>query len=544
MSRPSQVAVRCAIYTRKSSEEGLDQDFNSLHAQRDACEAYVRSQAGEGWRALPRAYDDGGYSGGTIERPALQQLLTDIDRGLVDIVVVYKIDRLTRSLMDFAKIVDHLDAKGASFVSVTQSFNTTTSMGRLTLNVLLSFAQFEREVTSERIRDKLAASKKKGLWMGGNLPLGYDADGRTLKVNEAEAEQVRHIFRRYLELKSVHKLARELEAEGYRSKRRMTLAGKGIGGAIMRRGALFHLLSNRVYLGEIPHRSESYPGLHPPVLEADTFNAVQALLTARSFERKIRPRRDPAPLRGKLFDSEGRPMSPTIGYGKTGKRYRYYTSTALQRGQTTSDEGPHRLPADRTEAFLADKLRSALGVALPDEKMLAHLQRAEVRADSVTLVVAVPSEPRAALVTMSKRLHPDDEAWLTDDGRAIRWLVPMRLKLRGGRCWTFVGGRPEPAPKASPNRPLIGALKQAHTVIRDIGFSPLQSADELTGKKAPPDPYLRRLCRLAFLAPNLQRDILFGDQPSLLDLQLLMTAELPLSWADQGRLVERQGRLP
>ncbi|MEP6968616.1 MAG: recombinase family protein, partial [Pseudomonadota bacterium] len=247
-------ALRCAIYTRKSSEEGLEQGFNSLHAQREACEAYVLSQAGEGWNAIATAYDDGGFSGGSMDRPGLRKLLEDIDRGRIDVVVVYKVDRLTRSLADFAKIVEAFDAKGVSFVSVTQAFNTTNSMGRLTLNVLLSFAQFEREVTGERIRDKLAASKKKGMWMGGVPPLGYDRPTdqltRALVVNPVEADLVRLIFRRYLELGSVHALQRSLEAEGLRSKFWTTTKGVTKGGLAFNRGALFHLLKNRIYIGE------------------------------------------------------------------------------------------------------------------------------------------------------------------------------------------------------------------------------------------------------------------------------------------------------
>ena len=251
------ITIRCAIYTRKSSEEGLEQDFNSLHAQREASEAYIASQKHEGWIALPTSYDDGGFSGGTIERPGLQRLLQDIENGEIDVIVVYKVDRLTRALSDFAKIVEIFDRQEVSFVSVTQQFNTTTSMGRLTLNVLLSFAQFEREVTGERIRDKIAASKRKGMWMGGNPPLGYDVADRKLVVNEAEAETVRHIFRLYCRSKSVRELRHRLEAEGITSKRRVMRDGSVAGGKPINRGALYHLLRNRIYLGETVHRDKS-----------------------------------------------------------------------------------------------------------------------------------------------------------------------------------------------------------------------------------------------------------------------------------------------
>lgn len=272
---------RCAIYTRKSSEEGLDQSFNSLHAQREACETYVLSQASEGWEALAEHYDDGGFSGGNTDRPGLQALLADIEAGKVDIVVVYKIDRLTRSLADFARIVEIFETHECSFVSVTQSFNTTGSMGKLMLNVLLSFAQFEREVTGERIRDKIAASKARGLWMGGVPPLGYDppTDGsRTLKVVEEEAERVRHIFTRYLELGSVHALQRDLEARGIHSKLHVTARGRRMGGLKFSRGALFHLLRNRVYLGQITHKGEVHDGEHEAIVDAELFDQVQKRL--------------------------------------------------------------------------------------------------------------------------------------------------------------------------------------------------------------------------------------------------------------------------
>src|SRR5204863_6119674 len=259
--------VRCAIYTRKSSEEGLEQEFNSLQAQREACEAFINSQRHEGWVCLPKAYDDGGFSGATMDRPALRQLLADIAAGRVDTVVVYKIDRLTRSLADFAKIVEILDARGASFVSVTQQFNTTTSMGRLTLNVLLSFAQFEREVIGERIRDKIAASKRKGMWMGGVPPLGYRAENHKLVVIDSEAEIVRSIFRRYTELGSVGLLKEELDARGINSKSWTSGAGRVIGGKPFSRGAIYLILRNRSYRGEIVHKGQSHPGEHIPIID-------------------------------------------------------------------------------------------------------------------------------------------------------------------------------------------------------------------------------------------------------------------------------------
>src|SRR6202050_5364864 len=278
MERLKSPVRRCAIYTRKSSEEGLEQDFNSLHAQREACEAFIKSQAGEGWRLVKTAYDDGGLSGGTMERPALQRLLTDINQGLIDVVVVYKVDRLTRSLTDFARMVEVFDSRGASFVAVTQQFNTTTSMGRLTLNVLLSFAQFEREVTGERIRDKIAASKQKGMWMGGVVPLGYRVEDRALHIVEDHAEIVRSLFRRYLEAGSVVRLKQQLDAEGVRIPIRINGGGRSTGGGLLSRGHVYKLLSNPIYVGRIAHKGQIYEGHHPPIVTLDLWDEVQQSL--------------------------------------------------------------------------------------------------------------------------------------------------------------------------------------------------------------------------------------------------------------------------
>src|SRR5215831_11234285 len=313
--------VRCAIYTRKSSDEGLDQEFNSLRAQREACEAFINSQRHEGWVCLPAVYDDGGFSGATMDLPALRRLLADITAGRVDIVVVYKIDRLTRSLTDFAKIVDILDARGASFVSVTQQFNTTTSMGRLTLNILLSFAQFEREVI--RIRDKIAASKKKGMWMGGVPPLGYRVHDRKLVIVDGEAEIVRTIFRRYAELGSVRLLKEELEARGIKSKSWTSASGRLIGGKAFSRGALYLILQNRLYRGEVVHKGNSHPGEHTPILDPPLWEAVQAQLAGNVAERNSGTNtRPPSLLAGMLFDGDGNRITPTHVV-KQGTRYHY-----------------------------------------------------------------------------------------------------------------------------------------------------------------------------------------------------------------------------
>ena len=352
--------LRCAIYTRKSSEEGLEQGFNSLHAQREACEAYVLSQAGEGWVALPTIYDDGGYSGGSMGRPALAQLLVDIAAGKIDVVVVYKVDRLTRSLSDFARIVEIFDKQGVSFVSVTQAFNTTSSMGRLTLNVLLSFAQFEREVTGERIRDKIAASKAKGLWMGGTVPLGYDlpADpqSRILVINPAEADTVRLIFRRYLELGSVRMLAAELRDRGVTSKQRVTRKGHVMGGQPWREGPLYYFLKNRIYRGEIVHKDKVYPGLHTAIVDAELFDAAQARLAEGN--RRTHDSGDAViagALAGRIFDDRGHRMSPVTAR-RGGRTYRYYVSQAVLRGDRGEPGSVRRIPAYAIEALVETQL--------------------------------------------------------------------------------------------------------------------------------------------------------------------------------------------
>ena len=349
---------RCAVYTRKSSEEGLEQSFNSLHAQREACEAYIRSQAHEGWKLVKTAYDDGGFSGGTMERPAVKRLMADLKQGLVDVVVVYKVDRLTRSLADFAKIVEILDGHGASFVSITQQFNTTSSMGRLTLNVLLSFAQFEREVTGERIRDKISASKRKGMWMGGNLPLGYDVQHRQLVINKAEAETVRYIFRRYAELATVSALQADLKQQGIVSKVWTSTAGNVRGGAGYSRGALYYLLRNQIYLGRIAHKNESYDGQHMPIIDQASWDQVQSCLSAnRSGQARVRSTSSQSLLAGLLYDDRGNMMSPSHTKKSNGRRYRYYVSQALLQNNRACAGTVSRVPAEAIERLVDIEIR-------------------------------------------------------------------------------------------------------------------------------------------------------------------------------------------
>ena len=404
----SRKTFRCAIYTRKSSDEGLDQSFNSLDAQREAGEAYVKSQAHEGWKCLPALYNDGGYSGGSMERPALKRLLADVDAGLIDVVVVYKIDRLTRSLADFARIVERFDAREVSFVSVTQSFNTTSSMGRLTLNVLLSFAQFEREVTGERIRDKIAASKAKGMWMGGNPPLGYDlpASGtRILQVNETEADTVRHIFARYLELGSVHALQRELTEQRIMSKQRVTGSGKTVGGLPFSRGALFHMLRSPIYLGRIPHKELVHEGSHSAIVDQALFDKVQQRLGAQARRHRAagEQRTVRAALTGRLFDAMDEPMTPTFSRGRSGRLYRYYVSTSLQQGVRRTDDRIMRLSALAFEKLVSDVLTRWVPNA----------------SSPLDLPIAIRLREHEILLDLPGNLAADISGWLQDGERLL-----------------------------------------------------------------------------------------------------------------------------
>ena len=351
---------RCAIYTRKSTEHNLDLEFNSLDAQREACEAYVKSQAHEGWRLVPDRYDDGGLSGASIDCPALQNLLADVGAGRITIVVVYKVDRLTRSLADFAKLVELFDQHGVSFVSITQSFNTTSSMGRLTLNVLRSFAQFAREVIGERVRDKIAASKRKGLWVGGPVPLGYRCIDKKLEVVPEEAEAVRTIFTHYLELGSMGALLAELDRRGIRTKVNGRRDGGRSSGICFGVGSLAHLLKNRFYIGEITYRGEVHHGEHEPILTRDLFEAVQAKRVSNAVARHVRLRGSAALLAGCLFDDRGNRMSPTHA-NKRGVRYRYYVSHAILQNRKAEAGSIARVPAPEIETLVRDGVRRHLG---------------------------------------------------------------------------------------------------------------------------------------------------------------------------------------
>lgn len=562
--------LRCAIYTRKSSEEGLEQDFNSLHAQREACEAFIQSQKHEGWVIRKTAYDDGGISGGTLERPALQQLLTDITASQVDIVVVYKVDRLSRSLMDFAKLVEHFDAHRIFFVSVTQQFNTSTSMGRLTLNVLLSFAQFEREVTGERIRDKIAASKRKGLWMGGYPPLGYDVRDRQLVVNANEAETVRHIYRRYVELGSVRRLKAALDAEGVISKRRCSQSGRHSGGQPLARGALYRVLSNRLYRGEIVHKGTSYPGQQEAIVDQDLWEKVQHRLQANRVNRTLGvDARHPSLLAGLLFDEHGNRMTPTHAM-KNGTRYRYYVSRPLTTGPRDTASAGQRLPAGEIEQLVVNRLRAALA----DEAMLLEViqeqavgihdqQQLLQRASSISRdwgTRAAPNE-RALLCALIARIEvrqnrvdihllparlvevlrnePQDlspaSTYLEEPPRILS--VTAELQRSGMGQKLIIEGRDANGQKTRPDASLVKLLIKAHDLnrklIRDGGatIASIARDEGLSGS------YMTRLVRLAYLSPEITQAILDGRQPvDLTAAKLKRTHILPLDW-DQQKVV-------
>ncbi len=445
--KPPSKALRCAIYTRVSSDHGLDQEFNSLDNQREAAEAYIKSQAHEGWRCQPERYDDGGFSGGSLDRPGLQRLLADIRDRRFDIIVVYKVDRLTRSLADFAKLVELFDAHGVSFVSVTQAFNTTTSMGRLTLNVLLSFAQFEREVTGERIRDKIAASKKKGLWMGGVVPLGYRVEARKLIIEPREAELVRSIFERYLEVGSVPALQRALRSDGIVSRRRILSSGREIGGTHFTNGPLSHLLRNRVYLGEINHKGSAHLGEHQPIISCELFAAVQAKLATNQLGQRGPCNRSEALLLRKLFDDKGNRMTPVVGR-KGPVRYRYYASHATTQGRHSDAGSVPRVPAHDIETKIVAELRCALGKAFEfadDRDLIARgldrvvlstagvellVRRAQGDVEPISIPWKAPHHCRRRSIADPKENSGAECIRSTERARLLRGIVKARDWLR------------------------------------------------------------------------------------------------------------------
>ena len=526
--------LRCAIYTRKSSEEGLEQGFNSLDAQREACAAYVLSQAGEGWTLLPGVYDDGGFSGGSLERPGVQALIADIRAGRIDVIVVYKVDRLTRSLADFARLVELFDQHGVSFVSVTQAFNTTTSMGRLTLNVLLSFAQFEREVTGERIRDKIAASKAKGMWMGGRPPLGYDGLDRKLVINPREAQVVRHIFDRYLELGSVTALQPDLKARGVRSKVWDNRQGETVGGSEFSRGALYHLLANPVYRGAIRHKERLYPDAHPAIIDEPVWTAVQSRLCANCPDPPETPRvTHGALLKGRVFDDRGGAMS-AIHTKRGAKRYRYYTAVAQRRGDPVGSLP--RIACGVLEGFLVERLGPALAAgwkpdAEPASRVAEAIERVSLGADRIEIMLAAASlEHRVRIAGATIEVAEP----------ATRVSFAIRLKHRQGAVLIAAeGGDVDATPRI--DRALVRAVSLAKRWSEQLAAGEASSLKALALAQGLCSHYAARLVQLAWLAPDLTQAILEGRQSPAVSLGALTRAPLPVDWDEQRAIFARIG---
>jgi len=583
--------IRCAIYTRKSSEEGLDQEFNSLHAQREACAAYIASQKHEGWIPLPQHYDDGGISGGTLERAGLKRLLQDVDEGLVDQIVVYKIDRLTRSLADFAKLVDRLDAAEASFVSVTQSFNTATSMGRLTLNVLLSFAQFEREVTAERIRDKIAASKKKGLWMGGSVPLGYEPDGRTLKIVEAEAKTVRTLFDLYLQHGSIKAVIAQANRLGLRSKARVKKPPKmrtahdhqagtndEVGNDVGKHGtpanpsriivdrprrnggdvpfesaALHYLLTNPVYAGRIRHRALIHEGQHPAIIDQETWERVQFhLKEGAARERgKAGSGTSTALLSGKLADETGDRLTPSHA-NKKGRRYRYYVSNRMISGpgkDASSNTDGWRLPAKALEDQIASAVLAHLCNRLPVDLLASPSTDAIARIGNVLDFLTAQARmkgPKVILTCMERAtikpgaldiiLDPERIADCMEISKGdlnpevLSFITPFQFRKRGVETKLVIGAASLKAVDAT----LIRSIAKAHhyydAIKQGQTFEDIAASENLTKRR------ILQVVDLAFLAPDIIRSIAHGDQPVGLTAKWLGLNPMPSDWQAQRRI--------
>lgn len=533
---------RCAVNTRKSTEDGLEQEFNSLHAQCEACEAYILSQRHEGWSLVETHYDDGGFSGGNMERPGLKALLEDVESGLVDVIVVYKVDRLTRSLADFAKIVERLDAKDASFVSVTQAFNTTTSMGRLTLNVLLSFAQFEREVTGERIRDKIAASKKKGLWMGGPVPLGYEVIDRKLVPVPEEAERVRRIMLRYIASRSANELIARLEAEGIHTKVQRRTSGPHSGGIPFRRGSLFHLLKNPIYRGKIVHKGDVYEGEHEAIVDENLWNAVQQRLQEKAPPRR-RSENDPqqAPLRGLLIDPEGRPMVPTYSTKGT-RRYAYYET---RKDLARADEvAATRIPQGQLERHLIVQLTSLL----EDEHALRRISGEEeggalrnlfAKGKDTASVLAYDA-PRQTIIPQliaAMQVHHDHidvrlnaEALGCCTGQRWEWSIPLPSRKPFREAKLRID---QDANAKSVDSGIIALLGDALQARELVIASPELSMNQIAKREGRCRKQLTKLVRLSWLSPNIVEAIVDGRTPSRLNRKRLLDADLPLSWPEQ-----------
>jgi len=504
----------------------LEQDFSSLDAQYDASQAYIRSQTHAAWTLLRTKYDDGGYSGGNTDRPALQRLLADVRASKIDVIVVYKVDRLTRSLADFAKLVELFDQYNVSFVSVTQQFNTTTSMGRLTLNVLLSFAQFEREVTAERIRDKIAASKRKGLWVGGMAPLGYDTKDRKITVNEAEAERVRTIFRAYLKLGSLNSLMAELRKRRILTKVRTLKTGETIGGIFFTRGSVAQLLRNRFYVGEITFRGEVLKGEQPAILDKALFDAVQAKLDAQTNNRNTKRMQSEALLIGRIFDDRGNRMSPSHAR-KGNNKYRYYLSSALLHGTSDRTGSVRRIPAAEVEALVSRTVRNHIKSTAPtDDQSLvdAHVARVEVQPDR--LVIRLTKGPKAKAsgnrttadrilqVPWQKKSATRRREIVLPDGVPAQQVRPMRSETRAT---------------------LVASIARGRSWLDELTRDPAASAETIAKRQGCSARKVNMTISLAFLAPDLVKAAIEGRLPHGIGTTRL--TDLPAEWSRQHEML-------
>ncbi len=522
MTARSTKTIRCAIYTRVSTDQGLEQDFNSLDAQSDASQAYIRSQAHAGWTLLKAKYDDGGYSGGNTDRPALQRLLEDVRAGKIDVIVVYKVDRLTRALADFAKLVELFDQHNVSFVSVTQQFNTTTSMGRLTLNVLLSFAQFEREVTSERIRDKIAASKRKGLWVGGVVPLGYDTKDRKITANEVEAERVRTIFCSYLKLGSLNLLMAHLRKREIVTKVRTLKSGETVGGIPFTRGPLAHLLRNRFYIGEVVFKSEVLKGEQPAILDKSLFDAVQAKLDEQITNHNTIRAQSEALLTGRIFDDRGNRMSPSHAR-KGGTKYRYYLSSALLNGIPKHAGSVSRVPAAQLETVVTGAVRDHLKPAEPVEDrnlIAAHVKRVEIQSSQVVIHLTQAFKTKAnskrtpagsiIQVAWQKTLASKRREILLPHGIARQQVRPIRSETR---------------------TTLVASIARGRRWLGELITDPAASAEAIAKREGCSTRKVNMTISLAFLAPNLVKAAIEGRLPHGIGTTRLV--DLPPEWLRQ-----------
>ena len=528
--------IRCAIYTRKSSEEGLEQDFNSLDAQREACEAYIKSQMHEGWILVDKQYNDGGFSGGTMERPAFKELLRDIENNKIDIVVVYKVDRLTRSLMDFSKIIDVFDRHETSFVSITQQFNTTTSMGRLTLNILLSFAQFEREVTGERIRDKTAASKKKGMWMGGKVPLGYKKEDKKLIIYEEESKKVRMIFNKYLELKSVPKLMQYLKENEIKTRIDKNFS----------KGQLYHLLVNKVYIGKITHKDKVYEGEHDAIISEVIFEEVQKLLYENKVDKTCGTKcSSNSLLAGLIFDDKNNLMTPSHSNSHK-RRYRYYVSTALKNYNDSEVGTISKIPAGEVEKFVVETTKEFLQDKEQTQRLVKDFKVSKQNKLIYTAQnIKDYSEPKLIRAIIHKIIISKNSIEITINANSLinvlnaltsnqKIIVPDRNEKFNPITITKKIKITQPSRNDNililnakeyntpePNPYLVNAIVKSYYYHKQIRngktIDDLQTEEGLKDSK-----YIRNILNLKYISPELTEQILTGTQSKDLSLNKLI----------------------